>query len=124
MVFMGVAMLASLYGFMKYSKYNPPLDPAYYKVDWRKEAADPQQKLNGQMQFEIRCMSCHGPQGQGGLVAPSLADAQWIHGGSYDEVFGVICEGIGGTQMTGWRTKLQKTDIVAITVYVESLSTK
>ena len=117
----GATMLSALYFFMKNVTPARYEDPTLYAVDWTTVFGDSQIKFNGQMQFEIRCESCHGPKGNGGLMAPSFTDQVWIHGSTYDEVYRVICDGVSGTEMTGWGGKLQKTDFVALTVYVKSL---
>jgi len=121
-VVLGISMLGSLYFFMKQATQTTSVDPDFYTADWSKELQDSNQLFNGQMQFEIRCESCHGPKGIGGPIAPALNDNQWLHGSSLDEIFYIVGEGFPGTEMKGWRGKLQKNDLIAITLYVKSLS--
>ena len=121
LVFLGATMALALYFFMIISHIGLPADSFYYQVNWEKEKELPGAMFTGQMHFEMRCVSCHGPQGKGGLLAPALDDDVWLHGANYDAIFHVISDGVPGTQMTGWRTKLQKDDVMALTLYVKSL---
>src|SRR5690606_7521840 len=75
------------------------------------------------------CQACHGPQGQNGAAAPSLADGNWLHNdGSWEGIYGTIKTGVmapkefagvmppyGGVQMSEERTR-------AVAAYVYRLS--
>lgn len=41
------------------------------------------------------CFSCHGADGAGGPLAPTLNDSEWLHiDGSYDAIVGIINSGV------------------------------
>lgn len=120
LVILGTCMIGSLYFFLKNTN-STPVNIERLHVDWESVSPSENIRFNGEMQFEMRCSSCHGPKGKGGLVGPSLSDSEWRYGRSYDQVFRVICNGVPGTEMKGWGDKLFKEDLVALTVYVKSL---
>jgi cbb3-type cytochrome c oxidase subunit III len=77
------------------------------------------------------CYACHGANGEG-IVGPSLADAQWIHGdGSYEMIVVTVTKGIpkeeakGGVPMPpkGGST-ITDEQVKAVAAYVWSLSHK
>lgn len=75
------------------------------------------------------CQACHGPGGNDGAAAPSLADAEWLHSdGSLEGIYKTIKSGVmapkqfssvmppyGGVMMTEERTR-------AVAAYVYRLS--
>ncbi len=77
------------------------------------------------------CYTCHGPAGAGTGLAPSLADAKWLHSdGSYAAIVKAVTAGVpapkesmipmlakGGSQITA-------DQINAVSAYVWSLSHK
>lgn len=52
---------------------------------------------------------CHSTQ-PGPKDAPYLFDCQWIHGGSDQEIFNTISNGVPGTRMIGFGGKLPRGD--------------
>lgn len=48
---------------------------------------------------------CHGTD-DGERDAPYLFDCTWLHGGSDDEIFSVIYNGVNGTRMNGFGDRL------------------
>lgn len=75
------------------------------------------------------CVSCHGPQGSGGATAPSLADAEWLHGdGSLDAIVNVVSTGVPAPKqfpapmppMGG--ASLSTEQVRAVALYVRSLA--
>lgn len=77
------------------------------------------------------CYACHGSKGAGSL-APSLADAEWIHSkGSYDEIVAQINSGVAKEQSKsgipmppkGGGT-ISDDDVKAVAAYVYSLRPK
>lgn len=41
------------------------------------------------------CQSCHGPKGENGAAAPSLADTAWLHSdGSFENIAKTIASGV------------------------------
>lgn len=121
LILLGICMSVSLYLFLKNASSSTH-PPDLYDVSWEPAIASENIRFAGEMHFEMRCSSCHGPKGNGGLVGPSLSDSEWRYGSSYDRVYQVICNGVPGTEMKGWGDKLFKDDLIALTVYVKSLS--
>jgi len=58
-------------------------------------------------------------------AAPSLFDCTWKHGGSDEEIFHTISEGVPGTQMPPWKKGLPggAEDIWKVIAYLRSAST-
>ena len=50
---------------------------------------------------------CHS---RGPRDAPNLFDCNWIHGGSDEEIFHTISNGVKGTRMPSWAGKLPRGD--------------
>ena len=67
------------------------------------------------------CHDLHGAE----RAAPSLFDCTWKHGGSDEEIFHTISEGVPGTQMPPWKKGLPggAEDIWKVIAYLRSAST-
>lgn len=83
-------------------------------------ADDPAMVAAGQEVFTSTCASCHGPDGGGG-IGPNLADAYWIHGGSHEDVFRVLTEGVVSKGMPAWSDLLTDEERAQATAYIASL---
>lgn len=70
--------------------------------------------------FGVRCMPCHGPQGQG-IIGPNLTDDYWLHGGKLTEILHTIEEGVPDKGMVPWKTQLKPEELRAMAAYVGSL---
>ena len=57
--------------------------------------------------------------------APSLFDCEWKHGGSDQEIFNSIANGVPGTRMPGWGKALPQgdDDVWRVVAYLRSAST-
>ncbi len=62
----------------------------------------PRDVAAGKQSFRSQCAACHGLDGSGGAVAPSLVSGTFKHGGSDEALFTVITKGVPGTAMTGF----------------------
>jgi cytochrome c oxidase cbb3-type subunit 3 len=71
--------------------------------------------------FAIRCMPCHGPEGQG-VIGPNLTDDYWIHGRTLVEIRRTISEGVPDKGMVPWKDQLKPDEISALTAYVSTLA--
>ncbi len=57
--------------------------------------------------FAIRCMPCHGPEGQG-VIGPNLTDDYWIHGAARSSrSASTISEGVPDKGMVPWKDAAQ-----------------
>ena len=92
-------------------------------------AADATSVAAGKQIYEKNCANCHGKTGAGdGAMGtelnpkPSvLSDAEWKHGSSDGEIFTVIKDGVKGTGMKAFNSKLATKDIWNVVNYVRSL---
>lgn len=74
----------------------------------------------GAASFRSQCAACHGAEGIGGTVAPSLVSGTFKHGGSDEALFGVITKGVPGTPMVGFR--LSGTEVWQLIAYLRSMN--
>ncbi len=69
--------------------------------------------------FAANCSSCHGANLEGG-IGPNLTDAEWIHGGTFDEVFSTIDKGVAAKGMPTWGPILGPKKIGTLASYILS----
>lgn len=74
----------------------------------------------GKAIFSGKCGVCHGGQGQG-LVGPKLTDDTWLHGGSVNEIFKTIKEGVPAKGMQAWGKSLSDKQIAQVTGFILSI---
>lgn len=93
-----------------------------------KPAASPEDLARGKALFTGTCGAyCHqanpaaGP-GQG-ADAPFLFGCDWKHGGSDDQIFQTISQGVPGTRMVAFAGAIPDDDIRRIVAYLKSAST-
>lgn len=71
--------------------------------------------------FAAKCVTCHGPQGQG-KIGPNLTDDHWILGAAPTRIYTTISEGgRDGKGMRAWSKELGPTEIRKVTAYVLTL---
>ena len=75
---------------------------------------------NGKSVFQTNCISCHAPDGGGG-VGPNLTDNYWLHGGDFKSIITTIHEGVSGTSMIPWKNVLSPGQIRDVASYVTTL---
>jgi alcohol dehydrogenase (cytochrome c) len=69
--------------------------------------------------FHERCAGCHGDNGSGGSVGPSLTRATYNHGDSDLAIYEVMRDGVPGTAMP--RAGLSLPELLRVTAYVKML---
>jgi len=69
--------------------------------------------------FHDRCSGCHGNDGSGGSVAPSLTRSAFTHGDSDLAIYQVVRDGVPGTAMP--RSGLSLSELLRVTAYVKML---
>jgi cytochrome c oxidase cbb3-type subunit 3 len=74
----------------------------------------------GKSVFALRCVSCHGAAGQGG-IGPNLTDDYWIHGGKMTQIVQTITHGVADKGMPPWGPLLKKSEIHGVAAWVKSL---
>lgn len=65
------------------------------------DSVTPEKVLAGSALFNGgSCAACHAPAGRGvGRNGPDLSDSEWLHGGTYDEIFHTIWWGVERDEM-------------------------
>lgn len=83
----------------------------------------PDDVSEGAVLFQTNCAACHGENARGieGSGAPSLTDADWVHGGDAASIRLTLVAGRQG-QMPSWQSRLTKAEIRAMALYVEGLA--
>lgn len=74
----------------------------------------------GSAVFQAKCITCHGPQGQGG-IGPNLTDDYWIHGGKMTQILTVVTNGVSDKGMPPWGSLLKQDEIYSVVAFVKSL---
>jgi len=93
-------------------------------------AADATSIAAGKQVYEKNCANCHGKTGAGdGAMGAelnpkpaNLAAGEWKHGSSDGEIFAVIKEGVKGTGMKSFNSKLTAHQMWDVINYVRTLS--
>ncbi|MCB0487592.1 MAG: cbb3-type cytochrome c oxidase N-terminal domain-containing protein [Cyclobacteriaceae bacterium] len=75
---------------------------------------------DGKSTFNNICASCHRPDG-GGDIGPNLTDQYWKHGGSIQDIFKVVKNGVPNTNMVAWGGALSPEKMQNVASYVLSL---
>ena len=94
--------------------------------------ADAASLAAGKKVFDSSCSQCHGATGQGdgkmaAMVTPkpsNLVDSEWKHGSSDGEIFVVIRDGVKGTGMKGFASKMTEHEMWDVVNYIWSLGAK
>jgi cytochrome c oxidase cbb3-type subunit 3 len=82
-------------------------------------AGNPPEDTEGARIYRTSCFACHGIDGSGmaALGAPSLKDAEWIYGGSLDDIRATVAGGRNG-QMPAFGERLDATQIKLLTAWL------
>jgi len=76
----------------------------------------------GRQIYDRSCTTCHGPNGAGSELGPALgAPARRYALGTDAQIFDAIKNGIRGTQMPAFGSRLPDTDISKVTAYIRGL---
>lgn len=96
-------------------------------------AAEPQSSTAGARErsgaeiFATHCAICHGKTGAGdtamarGYRNANLADGNFAHGGSHEEIVDTITNGVPRSPMLPLRARLSPEEIDAVALYVRQL---
>lgn len=74
----------------------------------------------GRSVFLGRCVTCHGPNGEG-LVGPNLTDDAYKNVRTIVDIATVIANGAANNAMPGWKQQLHPNEIVLTAAYIASL---
>ena len=105
----------------------PPATPPADQAAAPKAAPTPEDLARGKALFTGTCGAyCHqaNPQaGPGqGADAPFLFGCEWKHGGSDEQIFQTISQGVPGTRMVPFAGAIPDDDIRRIVAYLKSAS--
>lgn len=85
-------------------------------------AADAQARGIGERLFVNHCAACHGSDARGSKGFPNLTDADWLHGGTLDQIKQTITQGRVGTMPPMGAALGTAEDARNVAHYVMSLS--
>lgn len=80
-------------------------------------AVTPELVAAGEQLYATQCIACHGANLEG-VIGPSFLDDEWIHGGSLDDVFRIIREGVPEKGMVPWAQILSAQQINEVAAFV------
>jgi cytochrome c oxidase cbb3-type subunit III len=106
-------------------KANKELEPLYAQFTAKKPedlAGDANAMAVGERLFMNNCAQCHGSDARGSKGFPSLADADWLHGGSTDKIKETITKGRTGMMPPMGAAVGGAEDVRNVAHYVLSLS--
>jgi cytochrome c oxidase cbb3-type subunit 3 len=83
--------------------------------------ADAKDLKAGRSIFMEHCQTCHAVDGGGG-VGPNLTDEYWIHGGSIQQLFGVVKYGVPAKGMISWQGQLRPKEMAQVASYIKTLT--
>lgn len=82
---------------------------------------NPEVIAEGQAEYMLKCMPCHGDKGQG-LIGPNFTDDYWIHGdGSITAILEVANNGVPDKGMVPWRGVIPEETLEAVSAYIYTL---
>lgn len=84
-------------------------------------AGSPEVAESGRAVFRVYCTPCHGIRAQGGH-GPDLTRGVYSHGGSDDDLFRTISDGVAGTEMPEFKGDINEADIWRIIVFLRSIA--
>ncbi|MEP2024777.1 cbb3-type cytochrome c oxidase N-terminal domain-containing protein, partial [Reichenbachiella sp.] len=66
---------------------------------------DPVVLASGKTVYERNCVACHKAAGEGG-IGPNLTDEYWLHGGSVQDIYNTVKNGVPDKGMIAWKDVL------------------
>lgn len=99
--------------------------PLYARFDAMKAeemAKDPQAMAIGERLFMNNCSQCHGSDARGSKGFPNLTDADWLHGGSPEQIAQTLTQGRMGNMPALGAALGTADDVKNVAQYVLSLS--
>lgn len=76
--------------------------------------------MDGKNTFNNICASCHRVDG-GGDIGPNLTDQYWKHGGTIQDIFKVVKNGVPNTNMVAWGGALSPEKMQNVSSYLLTL---
>ncbi len=85
-----------------------------------KDPATVRQLKQGLRVYQLNCQTCHGREGDHPDKTFNLADKEWKHGDSMQEIEKTVKQGVKGTAMLGFANRLTDKQIASVARYVYS----
>lgn len=104
-----------------FDKKIAPLYEKYSAVAVEELIHDEEALKSGQRLYKSNCSVCHGTSAKGAKGFPNLTDADWLYGGTPDQIKQTITAGRQGV-MPAWGTVLGEEGVTNMVHYVRSLS--
>ena len=70
--------------------------------------------------YRAKCQQCHMADGNSPLEPMNFTDGKWAHGSKPAEVAKVITDGVPGTAMLPFKTRLSPEQVMALAEYVRA----
>lgn len=67
--------------------------------------------------YQANCIACHGANLEGGIGA-NLMDAEWIHGGTFEDIQNTVNNGVLEKGMPAWGSILGPQKVAEVSAYV------
>ncbi|RTZ41030.1 cytochrome-c oxidase, cbb3-type subunit III [Candidimonas sp. SYP-B2681] len=98
-----------------------PVFQRFQQMPIAEVAHDAEAREIGQRLFLNNCAQCHGSDARGSGSFPNLADSDWLHGGSPEQILQTITKGRHG-MMPPWSSQIKPAEAADIAQYVRSLA--
>jgi cytochrome c oxidase cbb3-type subunit 3 len=85
-------------------------------------AGDARAIESGRVMFRMQCAGCHGLKATGGRSGPDLTRGTFAAGDTDADLYGVIYDGVPGTEMPAFSDRLDENDRWRLVSYVRSLT--
>jgi putative heme-binding domain-containing protein len=85
-------------------------------------AGNPQAIESGRIMFRMACAGCHGLHATGGRSGPDLTRGSFSAGETDADLFRVISDGVSGTEMPGFGSRMEEDERWRLVAYVRSLA--
>jgi mono/diheme cytochrome c family protein len=70
--------------------------------------------------YRVNCQMCHGPNGKALIPEMAFVGRKWKHGTKSSDMAKIIAEGVKGTPMMPFKSKLTEAQIKALARYVRA----
>ena len=111
-------------GLAEIEAIRAPYEKKLAQMDVKQALADPEMARYAQATAKVifgdHCAACHGSGGQGGPGFPTLADDDWLYGGTIETIMETITDGREGN-MPAFGETLSKKEIDDVVKYVVGL---
>jgi len=95
--------------------------PAPFDVNTIEVVMSPEAIAAGSQLWTTHCAACH-LEDASGKIGPNLTDAEWIHGGTPNDIRNVVANGVLEKGMPKWLPILGPDGVAQVSAYVASLT--